>query len=136
MSATRTYNLWTRTSAGVATQTSSGQRPSLSCITTVQEGSPNILEASPKPETAVEYHSYSDTVASRSPSLRQAKETTDWPAGLASKSNLSHAFPEQTAVRKADHNNVEKTSSSDASESPKDQDSLGWTTINRRHMYE
>ena len=133
MSATRTYNLQTCTGAGVATQSSSGQRPSLSCITTVQEGSPNVLEASPKPKTAVKYCSYSDTVASRLPSPQQVKKTTNSPAGLASKSTSSHAFPEQTAVCKADHNNVEKMSSSDASESPKDRDSLGWTTINHRH---
>ena len=112
MSATRTYNLQTRTGAGVATQTSSSQRFSFSCITAVQEGLPNVLEASPKPETAVEYCSYSDTVALRPPLPWQAKETMDSPA--------------------ADHSNVEKLSSSDVSESPKDWDSPGWTTINCR----
>ena len=124
----------TRTGAGLATQASGSQRPSLTCNPAIREVPPHVLEMQSKNKAAVESCSYSNVAALRTPSPMRSKETMDPLARHDNEPKPGHTVKEQLAVQKYNKRDIEKSALSDSSESPEDQENLGWTTVNRRHV--
>ena len=103
-------------------------------VSTKHDCRPHVPERQSKTEAAVESRSYSDVAASKAPSPMCSKETMDLLARHNNELKPGHTVKEQPAVQKYNKHNVEKSASSDSRESPEDQENLGWTTVNCRHV--